>query len=55
VFNWVAAALKLPVFATARKKRTSSQSPRMFGTLFFRGGIVTMVTIDTIRVAPTHI
>ena len=33
----VAAALKLPVLATARKKRTSSQSPRMFGTLLLRG------------------
>jgi len=51
VFSCVAAALKLPVFATARKKRTSSQSPRMFGTLFFLGGVVTIVTIDTIRLA----
>ena len=47
VFSCVAAALKLPVLATARKKRTSSQSPRMFGTLFLRGDELTIVTIDT--------
>jgi hypothetical protein len=47
VLSWVAAALKLPVLATARKKRTSSQSPRMFGTLFLRGDELTIAIIDT--------
>ena len=48
VFNWVAAALKLPVLATARKNLTSSQSPRIFGTLLLRGVGVTIITINTI-------
>jgi hypothetical protein len=55
VLSWVAAALKLPVLATARKNLTSSQSPRIFGTLFMRGELIAMATIDTIAIEPEHL
>ena len=55
VLSWVAAALKLPVLATARKNLTSSQSPRIFGTLFMRGELIAMATIDTIGLEPEHL
>src|SRR4029077_13551229 len=55
VLSCVAAALKLPVLATARKNLTSSQSPRILGTLLLRGGVETIVTIDTMCWRPKHL